>query len=59
MTYGTNGTPILDTGNLPVTFHVQLAPELVRMLEVFAAAANAKPETIIAESVRSYLGADQ
>ena len=43
----------------PVTYHVPLPPELVRALEAFAREQKKKPETIIAESVRAYLGADQ
>ena len=43
----------------PITYHVQIAPELSRMLEVYAAAESRKPETIIAEALRHYLGADQ
>jgi predicted transcriptional regulator len=44
---------------IPRTYHVMLAPELVRALEVYAATTNHKPETIIAEAVRAYLGVDQ
>ena len=43
---------------IPVTYHVQVAPELSRMLEVYAAAESKKPETIIAEALRRYLGVD-
>jgi hypothetical protein len=43
---------------IPTTYHVQIAPDLARALEVFAAAQNIKPETIIAESLRHYLGVD-
>lgn len=43
---------------IPRTYHVPLLPELARLLEVYAAAENKKPETIIAECMRSYLGAD-
>jgi hypothetical protein len=42
----------------PVTYHVQLPPDLVRALEAFAASQGVKPETVIAESVRAYLGVD-
>lgn len=42
-----------------MTYHVPLAPELVRALEAFARETRQKPETVIAESVRAYLGADQ
>ena len=44
--------------NTPVTYHVPLAPELVRALQALAAAQKVKPETIIAEAVRHYLGVD-
>lgn len=43
----------------PVTYHVQIAPELVRALELYSATQNQKPETIIAEAVRAYLGVVQ
>ena len=44
---------------IPVTYHVQLAPELARLLEVYSDIQSVKPETAIAEAVRSFLGADQ
>lgn len=44
--------------NLPVTYRVPLAPELVRALEAFARETRQKPETVIAEAVRHYLGVD-
>lgn len=44
---------------IPTTYHVPIEPELSRMLMVFAATQNIKPETVIAESLRAYLGADQ
>ena len=44
---------------IPTTYHVPIEPELSRMLLVFAAAQNIKPETVIAEALRAYLGADQ
>jgi hypothetical protein len=54
-----NGHPIYDPGDhVPVTYHVTLAPELSRMLEVFAAGTRQKPETILAEAIRAYLGVD-
>lgn len=43
---------------IPTTYHVPLLPELARLLEVYAAIQNVKPETVIAEAVRAYLGAD-
>ena len=43
----------------PVTYHVPIAPELVRALEAFARSQGKKPETIIAEAVRAYLGVDR
>lgn len=42
--------------NTPVIYHVPLAPELIRALQALAAAQRQKPETIIAEAVRHYLG---
>ena len=48
-----------EPSHAPVTYHVQLAPELARLLETAAIGEGHKPETIIAEAVRSYLGADQ
>lgn len=47
-----------DHFNLPVTYHVQLAPELVRELRRFAEFFDNRPETIIAEALRAYLGVD-
>lgn len=39
-------------------FSVRLLPELSDLLERYAASQNVTAETIIAESVRAYLGAD-
>ena len=50
--------PMARPVTTPTPYHVQLSPELVRALEAFAAAQGVKPETIIAESVRAYLGAE-
>lgn len=45
---------------IPVTYHVRLAPELARALEVYCAAAGPiRHETAIAEAVRAFLGVDQ
>lgn len=41
-----------------VMFTVRLHPELSDLLERFAASQNVTAETIIAESVRAYLGVD-
>ena len=43
---------------IPTTYHVPLLPELSKMLEVYAAAQNVRPETILAEAARAYLGID-
>lgn len=43
----------------PVTYHVPLPPELVRALEAFAREQRQKPETIITEALRAYLGVDR
>lgn len=43
---------------IPVTYHVRLAPDVARALEVYAAAAKKKYETILAEAARAYLGVD-
>ena len=52
----------LDAGaaeyRAPVTYHTQIAFELSLLLQTYAAAQNVKPETIIAEALRAYLGAD-
>lgn len=47
-----------DVAFAPTTFHVPLHPELSQQLAAFAASQNVRPETIIAEAVRAYLGAD-
>jgi hypothetical protein len=47
-----------DQPRAPVTYSVPIEIELSYELQVFAAAQNVKPETIIAEAVRAYLGVD-
>ena len=42
----------------PVIYHVPIAPELVRALEAYAREQGHKPETVIAEALRAYLGGD-
>ena len=39
-------------------FHAPLHSELANQLEIYAASQNVKPETVIAEAVRHYLGMD-
>lgn len=43
----------------PVLFSVRLHPELSDLLERYAASQRMTTETIIAESVRAYLGAGE
>ena len=47
-----------DVARAPPTYHVPLHPELSKQLALYAASQSMKPETIIAEAVRAYLGVD-
>lgn len=47
-----------DVARAGATYHVPLHAELADLLERYAAEQHMKPEIIIAEAVRSYLGVD-
>jgi hypothetical protein len=54
----TQHLPVAIAGNCPVIYRVPLLGELAKALECYATKQHVNPETIIAEAVRAYLGAD-
>lgn len=51
--------PVGERPEAPRTYHVRLAPDVARALELFARTTGKKYETILAEAARSYLGVDE
>jgi len=53
-----NTATVAHLASRPIAYRVELAREIAVALERYAAQQDQKPETIIAEALRPYLGVD-